>query len=74
MYLGQLAVVESENELWVASWHTFLQICQNKGHMEYVGGEMKEGKDNLAENKTASFSDNWHFVFILGFKYICNPY
>lgn len=54
MYLGQLAVVESENELWVASWHTFLQICQNKGHMEYVGGEMKEGKDNLAENKTAS--------------------
>lgn len=42
------------------------QICsiwRSKGHVGYVGGEIKEGKDNLAKNKTASVSGNWHFVF-----------
>lgn len=28
-----------------------------------MGGDVKEGKDALAENKTASFWENWHFVF-----------
>lgn len=29
-----------------------------KGHVEYVGGDIKERKDNLAVNKTAHFSHN----------------
>lgn len=45
-------------ESWVASWQRFLKICQSKGHVEYVGGDIKERKDNLAANKIAHFSDN----------------
>lgn len=40
-----------------------LKICQSKGHVEYVGEDIKERKGNMAVNKTAHFSDNWHFVF-----------
>lgn len=57
-FLGSLAVVKSTNESWVASWQRFLKICQSKGHVEYVGGDIKEKKDNLAANKIAHFSDN----------------
>lgn len=52
---GQLAVVKLEDESWVAPWLRVLQICQNKGHVQCVGGDVKEGKDALAENKAASF-------------------
>jgi len=47
-------------------WHLgtgFFRSAEVEGHVEYVGGDIKEGKDNLAENKMAGFSVNWHFKF-----------